>query len=890
MATILYVDHNEKAQAYIQETLGQQYNIISATDGPTAIQYCAMIQPDLILIDAGLSDIDVPELTLRLKMFMPQTPILTLIDERYPAYQPDSQDRVDGHLIKPFQLQELQQHLQVFLPDPLKIPPLPAASGDKLVEQFEAQINALNQANKRLASLNAISALIGTSLNLEHLTDQILSQIQRTIEFDSATLFLLKGNILEAAASRGLVDHRQGMNIFTKNDRNSAWRVVNNKLPLIISDVSKSDFWEPRPELSQVRSWLGVPLIYKDRVVGVLTLDNNKPDQYVDADARYLFTMAYQIAIAVENAQLFEEWENQATRLKLINEVAQEISTILDVQDLFEALARAIFDRLGYERVAILEVDPSRSFLILKAYHSKFPSSLKVEDYRQPLNTGLLGEAVKAGATLFVPDLFQEEKAIILEGPHIQSELIAPVLVGNQVKAVIDIGRGEVNSFSDHDLWTLSSLAAQAAIVIENAQLYQHIDGYSEKLERIVAARTQRLQAITKISQIVSQGLPVDRLLEVVGESISQIFAPETMEYYIKVTVGLINGSRLVVQTIYDISRVDQNSKVEALAVYKIDYRTVVGQVIDQSKPVILSNTDPQNIYYASSKVEQALNSLMIAPLITGGKTIGIITIESRAPGDFDESDLETLESLAFQVASAIENARLLQKTRELAIVDERTRLARDMHDGVAQNLAYLLIQVDRCLNMVEEGSKLEAQLESIGYLLKDNIDELRRNIFDLRPIELEGKSLFGVLENFVAEFGRRWNLYTSCSVKGKAVEVPTEVESSLYRILQETLSNARRHAHCTRISVELEVIDDQLITLEIKDDGRGFDMKQPHQNSRTRKTNGLGLISMQERAESVNGHLIIESAPGQGTRVFASLPLRPDPVSVPFSKGGNGL
>ena len=182
MATILYVDHNEKAQAYIQGTLGQQYNIISATDGPTAIQYCAMIQPDLILIDAALSDIDVPELTLRLKMFMPQTPILTLIDERYPAYHPYPPNRVDGHLTKPLRLQELQQVLQVFLPDPLKVPQLTATSGileDKLVEQFETQINALSQANKRLASLNAISALIGTSLNLDHLTDQILNQIQK---------------------------------------------------------------------------------------------------------------------------------------------------------------------------------------------------------------------------------------------------------------------------------------------------------------------------------------------------------------------------------------------------------------------------------------------------------------------------------------------------------------------------------------------------------------------------------------------------------------------------------------------------------------------------------------------------------------------------------------
>lgn len=892
MATILYVDHNEEAQAFIQLTLGRQYNVISATDGPTAMQYCAMIQPDLILIDASQPEIDVPELILRLKMFMPQTPLLTLVDELHPSPQPASPQNggVDSYLAKPVSRQELRRVIRSFLPDPLKTPQISPVCGvpeDKLVEQFEAQINAVNQANKRLASLNAISALIGTSLDLDHLTDQILHQIQRTIEFDSATLFLLKGTILEAAASRGLFNHRQGMNIFTKNDQNSAWRVVNNKLPLIIGDVTKSDFWEPRPELSQVRSWLGVPLIYKDRVVGVLTLDNNKPDKYVDADARYLFTLAYQIAIAVENAQLFEEWENQATRLKLINEMAQEISTILDAPGLFNALARAIFERLDYDRVAILEVDPSRSFLMLKAYHSKFPLSLKVGEYKQSIDAGLIGEAVRTGRTLFVPDIFQEDKAIILEGTHIHSELIAPVLVGNQIEAIINIGKNEINGFSDHDLWTLSSLAGQAAAVIENAQLYQHIDAYSEKLERIVAARTQRLQAIKKISQIVSQSLGVDSLLDIVGESISQIFSPETSEDYIKVTVALINGSNLMVQVIYDIPQAGRNFRKESSTVCKIDYTSIVGQVIDQSRPVVVGNLDPQNIYSPTGSLGTFNNSLMVAPLITGGKTIGIIAVESRISEAFDESDLETLEALAFQVASAIENARLLQKTRDLAIVDERTRLAREMHDGVAQNLAYLLIQVDRCLNIVEEGSKLEAQLENIGYLLKDNIDELRRNIFDLRPIDLEGKSLFEVLENFVAEFGRRWNLYTSCSVSGKAIEVPTAVESSLYRILQETLSNARQHAHCTRISVRLAVIDDQWITLEIKDDGRGFDVNQPHQSSRTRKTNGLGLISMRERAESVNGELIIESNVGQGTRVFTFLPLGHNPGSDQFQKEG---
>jgi signal transduction histidine kinase len=248
--------------------------------------------------------------------------------------------------------------------------------------------------------------------------------------------------------------------------------------------------------------------------------------------------------------------------------------------------------------------------------------------------------------------------------------------------------------------------------------------------------------------------------------------------------------------------------------------------------------------------------------------------VESQLDDAFDESDLESLESVAFQVATGIEHARLLQKTRELAIVDERTRLARDMHDGVAQNLAYLLIQVDRSLNLVEEDSKLETQLELIGTVLKQNIEELRRNIFDLRPVDLEGKSLFDVLENFVTEFGRRWSLKTDCRVQGEAKDMPPEVERCLYRILQESLSNARQHAQCTQLWVEVLVKDNQTVSLEVRDDGRGFEMDQPSGHVRRRKGKGLGLVSMRERAEDVAGQLHVESARGQGTRIYAELPL----------------
>lgn len=877
MATILHVNHEDEAQKSIQEELGEQYNWISATDAPTAIQYCAMIQPDLILMDLDLPDVDGRELTLRLKMFMPQTPILNIVSKHSTLKLPEvSIAGSDDVIVKPINIQELQHKVQTLLSKTNSLDKLSAASellDEKVVAQFETQIAALNQANKRLASLNAVSALIGTSLDLQHLMDQILGQIHKTIEFDSATLFLLKGSLLEAAASRGLSEHQRGMNVYTKSERNSAWHVVGNKLPLIINDVQKSDFWEARPELSKVRSWLGVPLIYKDRVVGVLTLDKNEVNGFTDADARYVFTLAYQIAITVENAQLFEEWEDQATRLKLINEISQEITTILDVDNLFDALACALVDRFKYECVAILEVDESHSSLTLRASYGEIPSGLNVGDYRHSTNNSYIGEVVKSGLPVLVNEGYQEGAVMPMTGEEAKSVVVIPIFVDNQVGAVIYIDSNQPNEFSDQDLWTLSSLANQAATVIENAQLYH-------KLERLVEARTQRLQAIRKISQVVSQGLDVNELQAVVGRGISQIFTPFHSDDHVQVSIGLINGSKLSVRKIYKHALANGNEEQGSLslpdAIFKVNYSSPAEEVIRQSKPIILTNVDLQSIcseIYAEESKRN--NSIMIAPLVTAGKTIGIILVESQWRNAFDESDLETLETLAFQVATAIEHARLLRKTREMAIVDERTRLARDMHDGVAQNLAYLLIQVDRCLNMVDEDSKLAKQLDLVSVLLTQNMEEIRRNIFDLRPVELEGKSILEVLEKFVAEFGRRWNLRTSCTIVGEVKDVPTEVESSLYRILQETLSNIRQHANCTEVAVKLSVDDEQAITLEIVDNGQGFDLGQARNtNRRVHGGKGIGLTSMRERAENVGGHLTVKSSTGEGTRVLAWLPL----------------
>jgi signal transduction histidine kinase len=858
MTTIIHINPNPEMQMQVRQGLAHTYQLVSVNDAPTAIQYAAMIHPIMILIDADVPGLS--ELTLRLKMFMPETPILMFADQSTVV------TGGDDVLYRPFSNYELQHAVQQLLKKYAS--PLPTDHA------LEHQITSLSEANQRLASLNTISALIGTSLDMVHLTDEILGQLQKIIDFDSATLFLLKGNVLEAAASRGFSEFGQGMNTFLETEYNSAWRVVKNKLPLVINDVTESRYWENRPELSRVRSWLGVPLINKDRVVGVLTLDNNESGAFSESDARHVFTLAFQIATTVENTQLFEALESQATRLKLINEVSQELTTILDLGSLYNTLARALVERLNYDRAAIFATSPEAEFLVLQACYQDqdiYNETVTLDNYRVPLagDNGVIGEAIRTGRPVLINNL--NDSTYSMPGMPVRSTLAVAVFVDNQVEAVINVDSPLANCFNDHDLWTLGSLAIHTATIIENARLYHDIDSYSAQLQRAVTARSQRLAAIKNISQVISQGVSVEELSDVVGERVSQIFADST-EDSVQVATVLFVAGRLRTKVIYDADCLMADNAFIS-ATYQYDSKSIVGQVMTGSGPRILHNVKPGTIYSRRKAAigHDTQNSLMLAPLITAGKTIGVIVVHTPQLNAFDEGDLEILETLAFQVASAIETSRLLRKTREMAVVNERTRLARDMHDGVAQNLAYLLLQVDRSLNLVEPDSKLEQQLENVANLLKQNIDELRRNIFDLRPVDLEEQSLFNVLEKFVSEFGQRWKLKTRCKINASLDTAPPEIEQVVYRILQEALSNARKHAHCQHIEVYL-VIDPDVnqLVLTVADDGEGFDLGQLQQSVHR----GLGLISMRERTESVDGALTIESLPGQGTTVKVVLPL----------------
>jgi signal transduction histidine kinase len=264
-----------------------------------------------------------------------------------------------------------------------------------------------------------------------------------------------------------------------------------------------------------------------------------------------------------------------------------------------------------------------------------------------------------------------------------------------------------------------------------------------------------------------------------------------------------------------------------------------------------------------------SMGSFMGVPIVSKGRIIGAfyVTDKRQAPG-FSDDDQRLIEMLAAHAAVAIENARLFERSRELSVVEERNRLARDLHDSVTQTLFSVVLNAEAAVTMLERGGEqAKPQLEKVRDLARDALQEMRSLIFELPPAELEADGLVATLRKHVDVLQRVRRTPIELIVDGER-RLALDVEQGLFRIAQEALNNALRHAGAGRIEIELG-IEESRVLLVVRDDGSGFDPSSPETRSRR-----LGLTSMRERAEALGGVLRIESSPGTGTTITVEAPL----------------
>ncbi len=403
-------------------------------------------------------------------------------------------------------------------------------------------------------------------------------------------------------------------------------------------------------------------------------------------------------------------------------------------------------------------------------------------------------------------------------------------------------------------------------------QAYQTLEQRVEERTREIERRRQVAEGLREIVTVLNSRQSLPDILEVIATQARRLLGSDAMALY----------------------RLDRETNaLSILAAHGLDPDYVasmaipvgkgaVGLAVYRSEPVKVLDavasmavvSDPTLTMQKRSMLEALISryrSLLAVPLIIKDDIYGAITLYYQSFREFTDEEISLVVSFADQAALAIENARLREQAEQAAVVAERNRLARDLHDAVTQSLYSVTLYAEAAVRLLNSGDHTTAakHLRELRDTAQEALREMRLLIFELRPLALEKSGLAAALQARLEAVEGRTGIQVELNVVGAeyADGLPYGVQEELYHIAQEALNNVLKHAHARHVRVSLSV-SEGATCLEISDDGVSFDPAQAAQ------AGGLGLAGMKERAQKIGGTIGFDSAPGQGTKVTIRVPV----------------
>lgn len=393
----------------------------------------------------------------------------------------------------------------------------------------------------------------------------------------------------------------------------------------------------------------------------------------------------------------------------------------------------------------------------------------------------------------------------------------------------------------------LEELAEQFNLMASQLQeSYKH-------LERKVADRTKELATLNAIAAQVSHSLDLEAIMD---SALDQVLEAVNMD------TGQAFRLEENTQTLVSISHRGLSDAFIKLTTRLQLGSSLAGQAAERGKPIISRASDYLESEPRELLRKEGLQLVISIPLIAQGRAVGAINLGSRKLRTISSEELSLLASIGHQIGVAVENARLYEQAQQLAVMKERNRLARDLHDSVTQALYGVTLYSEAASRQLLSGdTELVADhLCEIRNTAQESLREMRLLIFELRLPMLKSEGLAAALQARLEAVEARVGLETDFRTEGEGHLSP-DVEEGLYRIAQEALNNALRHAHARSVSVSLH-LNNQTVALEVADDGIGFDPAAAQEQG------GFGLRGMEERAARLGGTLRVESRPGEGSKI----------------------
>ena len=539
-----------------------------------------------------------------------------------------------------------------------------------------------------------------------------------------------------------------------------------------------------------------------------------------------------------------------ADRIRSLLDAGIALSSELSLDALLQRLTETAAELTGAKYAALGVIDPNRTELESFVTTGLNPETVAaIGDL--PHGRGILGVLIHEARPLRLHDISNDSRSVGFppNHPEMHTFLGVPILLRGVAYGNLYLTEKEGGGdFTTEDQELVGLLASQAAVAIENARLFESAKRWSDRLESLI-----------EVGNALATEDELARMLDLVARRLREIL-----------------HARFVVILV----RSDGDLRVDAVA-GEVDVAvgasaslsgTKAGRVLEHGRSERVDSVieDPESDLELTR--ELGMLTALFVPLRLRTEVMGLIVAGDKLVPDlrFSSEDLRLAETFASRAAVAADQARRIQRDAFRRVVqaqeEERRRLARELHDETGQALASILLGL-KSLEEVSDVTELGERVATLRSRVVETLQDVRRLAVELRPAALDDFGLEPALERLVSGFAEQTGLKVELESRLHDDRLPQEVETVLYRIVQEALTNIVKHANAARVSI---VVNQRVgsVGAIVEDDGRGFDPEQDTDG-------GIGLIGMRERVALLDGSMTIESAKGKGTTLVVEVPLR---------------
>ena len=549
--------------------------------------------------------------------------------------------------------------------------------------------------------------------------------------------------------------------------------------------------------------------------------------------------------------------EEIEARLVALHRASLELVSDLSVDVVLERIAQLAREQAGARYAALGVLDETGKLV-------KFiPIGMTSDEMQQmehlPIGLGLIGAIAQERRTIRIPDISRDSRSVGFPAhhPHMTSFLGVPILSGNQLLGQIYLtDKEDYTEFTRDDERVIEMLAAYAAVAINNARVYQELRERDDSL----SLRNKDLKLLNDIGEMLADTSEIDKILEKTLDYVMSYLGVEAGEIFLTEEDGLSLHMAM-----------HRGEAAEAFWT-KDQFRLgegFVGMVAESAKPIATNSLQQDVRFLRRDVVNAGFQCLACIPLLAHTNVIGVMGVATRKMQQLEPREINLLCSIGTWAGTSIENVRLNQQARRLAVLEERERIGMDLHDGIIQSIYAIGLSLDYARLEVETNprqalGKLDQAIEGLNGIIRD----IRTYIMDLRPFQLRGENLMDSLQRLIEN--TRANTRLKISLNGPdngSLVLPAAISTALFHISQEALANIAKHAVAHQAKISLWQADRRVL-LEITDDGVGFD------TSKVSLVLGHGLANMRTRARKMGGDIEVVSEPGKGTSVLTWIPL----------------